>query len=218
MRSILIFTPRSAFNSRLAHARHNVTTTFDYFDQAVPGQRINFRLKNRSSTGLNPGSLNLQNLDYTYDPVGNMTSITDHLFTATRDLLRYDDLNRLVEASGTYGDNQGPKDCSYDYDAIGNIQNKCGVAYSYTNLNHPSFVTSTSDGNTYAPDLNGNTFTGNGRTFSWTADNRAASINNASGTTAMDYDYAGARLKKFGPLGLTVYPFPSWGQVFTLDN
>jgi RHS repeat-associated protein len=167
-------------------------------------------LKNRS-TGLDPNVPTLQNLGYTYDFVGNMTSITDPLFTATRDLLVYDDLNRLIQASGKFGGtDQSQTTCNYSYSSIGDLLNKCSVTYTYGNAMHPSFVTATSDGNTYSPDLNGNTLTGAGRTFTWTADNRAATINNASGTTAMDYDYAGARLKKFGPLGLTVYPFPGY--------
>jgi RHS repeat-associated protein len=87
---------------------------------------------------------------------------------------------------------------------------KCGVGYSYTNAMYPSFVTSRSDGKTYAPDTNGNTQSGDGRTFAWTVDNRVASVANGSGTTTMDYDYTGARVKKFGPLGQVLYPFAGY--------
>jgi RHS repeat-associated protein len=165
----------------------------------------------RTTTGPNPGYVNLQDLDYDYDNVSNMTSLTDHLYTGTRNLLRYDDLNRLIEANGKFGGtNQGQITCGYSYSSIGDVLNKCGIQYTYGDLNHPSFVTATSDGKTYTADLNGNTATGAGRTFAWTADNRAKSISMIAGTTAMDYDYTGARVKKFGPLGMTIYPFPTY--------
>ena len=61
-----------------------------------------------------------------------MTSITDPLFTATRDLLVYDDLNRLIQASGKFGGtNQSQTTCNYSYSAIGDVLNKCGVTYTY---------------------------------------------------------------------------------------
>jgi RHS repeat-associated protein len=44
----------------------------------------------------------------------------------------------------------------------------------------------------------------------WTADNRVFSVNNSSGTTSMDYDYTGARVKKYGPLGQVLYPFAGY--------
>ncbi len=62
----------------------------------------------------------------------------------------------------------------------------------------------------YHYDGNGNTSDGAGRTFGWTVDNRVAFVTNASGTTNMNYDYTGARVKKWGPLGLTVYPFAGY--------
>jgi RHS repeat-associated protein len=41
-------------------------------------------------------------------------------------------------------------------------------------------------------------------------DNRVGSVAIASATTTMDYDYTGSRVKKFGPLGQTLYPFPGY--------
>jgi RHS repeat-associated protein len=185
---------------------NGVVTTFDYFDQDAPGQLLNFALQNRTTNG--PSGL-LQNLSYTYDDVGNVNSVTDGLFTASR-TFSYDDLNRLISGAGAFGTNQAQTSCGYSYDAIGNILNKCGVGYSYNDSIHPSFVTSTSDGKTYNADPNGNTLNGAGRTFVWTVDNRVGSVTNASGTTSMDNDYTGARVKKWGPLGLTIYPFAGY--------
>jgi RHS repeat-associated protein len=186
---------------------NGVTSNFQYNDT---GPLPNFRLHNRATSG---SGGNFQNLTYGYDNVGNVTSIDDPLFTADRSFT-YDALNRLLTASGTFGAPvggiPGSANCAYAYDAIGNIVNKCGVTYSYGDPNHPSFVTSTSDGKSYTPDANGNTLSGAGRTFTWTVDNRVASVDNGSGAINMDYDYTGMRLKKNGPLGITLYPFSGY--------
>jgi RHS repeat-associated protein len=150
-----------------------------------------------------------QNLAYDYDNVGNVTSIGDTIFTADR-TFTYDKLNRLRTASGDFGalvgGIPGAASCTYTYNAIGNMTNKCGIVYSYNDPLHPSFVTSTSDGKTYIADANGNTASGAGRTFSWTPDNRVASVTMGS-TTFMDYDYTGIRVKKTSGSAVTIYPF-----------
>ena len=65
-----------------------------------------------------------------YDPAGNLTSISNPLWTGARSF-QYDDLNRLREASGTFGLNQAPVTQDYVYDSIGNILYKAGVYYCY---------------------------------------------------------------------------------------
>ena len=186
---------------------NNVSTTFDYFDQNTGTQFINFALLNRTTTG--PGGA-LQDLDYDYDEVGNVELIVDGILGGTAGrTFGYDDLNRMTSASGTFGANQQQASCDYTYNAIGNILNKCGVGYSYNDAMHPSFVTSRSDGKTYTADINGNTQNGDGRIFAWTADNRVESVT-MGGTTTMDYDYTGQRVKKYGPLGQVLYPFAGY--------
>ncbi len=66
---------------------NNLTTTWTYDPN-------NFRPTNRTTSN------NQQNLAYGYDNNGNVTSITDALFTGSR-AFTYDDLNRMVTASGT---------------------------------------------------------------------------------------------------------------------
>ncbi|WLQ11864.1 hypothetical protein O5O45_19225 [Hahella aquimaris] len=51
---------------------------------------------------------------YGYDPLGNITSITDQLDSAQSQSFGYDALSRLETADGGYGD------IRYDYDAVGN--------------------------------------------------------------------------------------------------
>ena len=160
----------------------------------------NFRVTNHSTSG--PGG-NLQDLSYTYDNVGNISTITDGLFTGSR-VFTYDALNRLIEASGTFGANQSQMDVTYSYNAIGDIINKAGRTFYYNDPNHPSAVTGTSDGKSYSYDANGNMLTGNNRTFTWDYDNRVTALN--GGTVSMAYDYTGARVKKTSG-GTTYYPF-----------
>jgi RHS repeat-associated protein len=109
-----------------------------------------------------------------------------------------------------------PSDASqtYSYDAIGNILTKGGIQYFYEDANHPSFVTRTFDPATsttklYTADPNGNTLTGAGRSFAWTPDNRVESVT-MGGTTTMDYDYTGQRVKKTNGNSVTLYPFAGY--------
>jgi YD repeat-containing protein len=74
----------------------------------------------------------LQDLEYLFDNVGNISIIADNCNSATQ-TFGYDDLNRLTQARGqTYGT------INYRYDSIGNILEKDGVAYTYgrSNLNY----------------------------------------------------------------------------------
>jgi len=155
------------------------------------------------------GSGSYQNLVYDYDPVGNITAITDNIFTASR-TFAYDALNRLTSASGDFGANQAFQNCAYVYSPIGNIDNKCGVAFTYGDPMHPSAVTAISSGKTYSYDANGNMATGGGRTFTWDIDNRVTSVSIGGSTTTMEYDHTGMRVKKDGGGGLTLYPFQGY--------
>jgi len=184
---------------KLVTYANNLTTTLTYNDPVDrPGAPSDFRLFNRMT------SANQQNLTYLYDPVGNITSIDDSLFTASR-TFTYDDLNRLETASGTFGSNQSQQDCTganrYIYNAIGNITGKCGAALDYNDPLHPSAVTfNSSTGRNYTYDANGNMTARGTQTLSWDIDNRVTSVSIfGGGTTSMEYDYTGMRVKKDAP-------------------
>jgi len=93
---------------------NNLTTNYTYNSD-------DFRL-NRIQTN------NLQDMNYSYDSVGNVLGITNNLLTKTQ-TFGYDDLDRLKTASETGGFNY-----SYDYNAIGNITKftNAGVDMDYT--------------------------------------------------------------------------------------
>jgi RHS repeat-associated protein len=180
---------------------NGTTSTWTYHAQ-------NFRVTNHSASG--PGAVGLQNLSYTYDPVGNITQVTDALYTGSR-TFTYDALNRLTSASGPFGPNFTTVSQSYRYDAIGNILEKAGVLYSYTDPLHPTAVTDRSDGKSYSYDANGNMVTGAGRVMTWDADNRLAAVTIQGGNSAtFAYDYTGQRVRKTTSVGVTRFPFANY--------
>ncbi|MBI4488710.1 MAG: hypothetical protein HY694_06460, partial [Deltaproteobacteria bacterium] len=201
----------SSGSGLVALYRHYNSSTGDYLltTASTPpsGYQLQVTLGYIYTTGTSGGSY--QNLSYTYDGVGNITSITDTLWTGSRSF-SYDALNRLTSATGNFGTNQALVTHNYRYDAIGNILEKAGVLYSYTNPLHPSAVTSTSDGKTYTYDANGNMLSGAGRTFAWDFDNRVDTVNSPNGSLVMAYDYTGIRVKKTGSSGTTLYPFSGY--------
>ncbi|MBI3021625.1 MAG: hypothetical protein HYY59_06495 [Candidatus Omnitrophica bacterium] len=81
----------------------------------------------------------LQDFSYAFDPVGNITAITDRVHTGTQ-AFQYDPLNRLTQAAGSYGTQ------TYAYDPLGNMTSKEGVMMTYglVDGSKPHAVTSTS--------------------------------------------------------------------------
>jgi len=95
-------------------------------------------------------SKQLQNLEYQFDNIGNITHITDNVNTATQ-TFQYDDLSRLTQAQGAYGT------LNYEYNSIGNMVNNRGVVCTYGQDNRkPHALTYTSDGLRLVYDENGN--------------------------------------------------------------
>ena len=82
---------------------NGTTTSYTYDSQ-------NYRLKTLRTV---KGSIVLQNLGYTFDPAGNVTSLTDTLHG--NQTFAYDGLDRLTQATGGYGTH------TYAYNQIGNM-------------------------------------------------------------------------------------------------
>jgi len=146
-----------------------MTTSFDYYPQ-------NLRLKS-----ILTGSL--QDLNYEYDLVGNISKITDRARSLVKDYL-YDDLDRLLFGDGN----------TYGYNAIGNLTNVNGLAQSYASVHIHAL---TSDGtNNYAYDACGNMLSGAARSIIYDPENRPVTITKGDLTTQFFYDGDGKRVKK----------------------
>ena len=172
----------------------------------------------------------IQDLNYTYDLTGNVTSAANNSPTPVSSLMggtsqqtfTYDDLYRLVSATGTY--NYSPnktRNYTYNltYDDIGNILRKT-QADNITSGNpkkpNPQSKTSYNAAphqptqiathlNTYDP--NGNftgwtdTSSGQNRTVTWDAENRVTSVVDQGSTTTYAYTDDGTLAIQRGPGG-----------------
>jgi len=93
-------------------------------------------------TGINAanGATTIQNLTNSFDPSGNITSITDNMTSARSQTVTYDNLNRLKTAGGIYGAQ------TYAYDGVGNRSSlavgSTTSSYSYSsNANQIASIT-----------------------------------------------------------------------------
>lgn len=139
---------------------------------------------------------------YTYDLVGNITSILDYVppgggSTQTQ-TFTYDTLNRLTRAY-TSGGNAGQYDESYSYNALGNLENKGGVSYTYSG-GKPHAVTHLNSVQKYWYDANGNMtrrIDGQNRDWAlgWTPENMLqTATNNQNDALRFIYDADGMLL------------------------
>lgn len=154
----------------------------------------------------------IQNLAYTYDAVGNITSINDtsNSLTKKKVTYTYDDLYRLLSASTTNAATNY-KD-TYTYNILGNILTKNNDAYQY--------AANTTGTNPHAPtkagvsiltyDRNGNLLTDGDRTNAFTYRNEVASIKRGATTTVYAYDHAGKRVKETAGLNIVYTPTTSY--------
>jgi len=131
-----------------------------------------------------------QDMRYGYDPGGNVTAIVDPVFGTQS--LRYDDLDRLISATGPY---PGQATRMFGYDTIGNLTLHCtlgdlGYPASGPGSVRPHAVTSSSLGS-YAYDNNGNLLTAPGGFSILSGDydfeNRPKKISKGGTTTDLAY-------------------------------
>lgn len=114
-------------------------------------------------------STQFQDISYQYDNVGNIKDITDRLNTASKSFV-YDDLNRLVHASGNYGT------FGYDYDSIGNMIYKEGITLSYGKEGRLPHAVTQYDSTPIDYDDNGNMLSKGDFRFSYDVENRLTEV------------------------------------------
>ncbi|MBF0533232.1 MAG: fibronectin type III domain-containing protein, partial [Candidatus Omnitrophica bacterium] len=171
---------------------------------------INLRLTRLVT--VNKYNQTLQDLNCSYDGVGDILTIVDKVNTASQ-TFQYDHLNRLIYAKGAYGTK------IYTYNEIGNIQNMDGRIYTYgENGAGPHAVTSLSDNSRFAYDANGNMATrkvsgGYDLALTYDAENHLIGISkNGTPQETFSYDGDGGRTKVAAGGMLTKYVGPLYEE------
>jgi RHS repeat-associated protein len=161
---------------------NNITTVKTYYPDTGRLQR---------SLATTSSGSSVQDLSFTYDYLGNVTSRNELINQTTGATLlenfSYDNLNRLTSVSS-------PNSKTITYDELGNIITKSDVGtYTYGTGSPGSplhAVMSTTGATTFSftYDNNGNMLTGNGRTATWASFNKPLTIANANNTINFYYD------------------------------
>ena len=140
------------------------------------------------------GSTNLQRLAYTYDAANTITAITNHVNASLSQTYGYDALYRLTNVTAT-GAGQ-----TFAWDANGNRTSHAwgGLTDGYTTHGSSNRLTAISGprATTYGFDANGNTLSGEGTTYTYSAFNRLATATKAGVTTTYAINALGQRVHK----------------------
>jgi RHS repeat-associated protein len=184
-----------------------------------------YRLKRKLTVRNVPtgSTQNVQDLNYTYDAVGNVLQLNDQSELNTRKIITYayDDLYRLTSARTTHAVAGQNYLQTYQYDAIGNLTYKSDQGtYVYegnqgNSYANPHAVTKiTANGGTITNltyDQIGNlTSTDSTLTYDWDYNNRLRAVNQnglLTQTASYGYDPSGIRVKATDfSQTLTIYP------------
>ena len=147
-----------------------------------------FRLESKTvSNGVN----DLEDIEYAYDEIGNITSIENSGSEVSYEkVYTYDSLERLQTATTTI-DGSVTADV-YTYSNSGNILSHNDDIYSYENVTFPQAATAYK-GSTYTYDSNGNLSTKNDgtdtKTYSYDWNDRLSSVDDTRGNIA-SYGYS----------------------------
>ena len=150
-------------------------------------------------------SVRIQDLTYTYDAVGNITSIVDSSNSSTTKnvYFGYDDLYRLTSASTTNASTSPDYLQTWGYNALGNMATSSTLGtYSYGSTNYANPHAATSIGTSTITSLyydnNGNlASTTRGSTtwrYGWDYRNEMTSAASGTATTTFGYDHVGNRV------------------------
>ncbi|GFZ77571.1 hypothetical protein GCM10011403_20870 [Pseudohongiella nitratireducens] len=139
-----------------------------------------------SSRVTNNLSENLQDNQYTYNKIGNLTNRKRYVESSDETIsedFHYDELNRLTKSEVT-----GFQDKTYQYDAIGNLTFKSDVgSYQYGQNGAGPHAVTTAGSASYNYDDIGNMVSGDGRTTTYTTFQKPLSIGKSTHTTEFSY-------------------------------
>lgn len=130
---------------------------------------------------------------YVYDLVNNIDSITDNLNTNETESFIYNNVDRLTQATGSYGN------FSFSYDTVGNrlskTENNNTTSYVYQNNSQLTSLTGTTN-TVMTYDARGNLLNKGSDNFTYDSEARltSATVNNT--TTDYHYNYRGQRIAK----------------------
>ena len=195
--------PRTVYRKVTAmNARGQVTTEERGIDNQVPTPQASVTtMLNYSSVtgrlldidGINAAGFDVQDLNYAWDTLGNLTSRQE--MSGTKNLSEsflYDGLNRLT--SQTVG---GQSSVTLSYDGIGNITSKSDVGtYTYGAGSAGPHAVTGAGGATYLYDTNGSNKSGDDRTIQYTTFDKPGQITKGGHTTSFAYGPDRARYRR----------------------
>ncbi|MEW6008874.1 MAG: toxin TcdB middle/N-terminal domain-containing protein [Candidatus Omnitrophota bacterium] len=154
-------------NGQITHIEYGNGTYTDYTYNPNT-----FRLTNLITHG--PSGTVLQDLQYQFDNVGNVTHITDNINSSSQAFV-YDDLDRLIQGTGNaYGT------INYTYDSIGNMTQKGALSLIYGESGAPPHAVTTvigAEGTTnISYDSNGNMSSKGNKLFTYDKENRLTQV------------------------------------------
>jgi RHS repeat-associated protein len=157
-------------------------------------------------------SYGVEDKSYNLDLLGNVTEVTDNLDSNRNLYFNYDDLYRLADATGTYGN------ISFDMDDMGNrlLRTVDGVSETYVYATGTSLLDRVAGSSTVdiATDAAGNTTMCGNRSFSYDQANRLTQVQE-NGVTLGTYITSadGRRMMKTVDGNVTVYHYDFEGRL-----
>ena len=134
----------------------------------------------------------VQDLEYTFNSIGNLTQRKDHDQSALTEDFTYDNLNRLTQAKVV-----GAGTIDLTYDDLGNIKTKsdveAGALYNYGAGNAGPHAITSVGSKTYTYDNNGNQISGDGKTLTWSSYNKPTQI--VKGSSQSNFTYGPDRAR-----------------------
>ena len=161
-------------------------------------------------TGITAGTL--MDLDYTMDPVGNITAIADGIDAAKNQTFGYDDLYRLTSATGAYGA------IGYTYDDVGNRLTKTENGQTDTfqyiaGTNRLQQITGANP-QSFTFDSAGNMTAAGSKSYVYNQNNRLIQVNeNATALENFTYNANGQRIKKTTTNGTVIFHYDLAGNI-----